>query len=312
MNSGCIKENLKAEAEKLGFSFYGFTAPEPPKDFVHYQNWLDKNYYGEMGYLARIDAVQKRANPKLLFPGTNTIMVLGTSIRQVDQQSDLSVASFAHYYDYHDQIKTRCRQLIETVSAGFAEKPDYRVFVDSSPVLERSLAVQAGLGWIGKSSMFIHPLYGSFNLLAEIFLPWNLPDDLPYAKDGCGSCTRCVDACPMGCIDPVSRTIYANQCISYLTIEHKGDLSERDARKCGEKVFGCDICAAVCPWNARRNLADTYLEPFEFAVDLSTDLDLSETEFRMKYKNTPILRSKLSNWKRNISNALGNKENRSL
>ena len=180
----------------------------------------------------------------------------------------------------------------------------YRICIDSSPILERSLAVRAGLGWIGKSSMFIHPQYGSCLLLCEILLSIPIEPDTPYIKDGCGSCLRCTNTCPNHCIDPVSRTIRADRCISYLTIEHKGDFTPEQSKLVGSHLFGCDECLRVCPWNSHR-INESPL-PLAGAVPQLSDYDLSDTEFREKFRNSPVLRTKAKGLRRNIEAVIRN------
>lgn len=306
MDSSEIKEIIKAEAEKLGFCFSGVTSPDTPIDFFRYKHWLENRSYGQMQYLNRKDAVEKRQYPRLLLNSVQSIVVLGTPIQALPSTGSFRIAAFAQYKDYHRQINSLIEELIRRVSEITGEKSEYKICVDSAPVLERSLAVQAGLGWIGKSSMFISPKVGSFVLLSECFLSWKLPFDDPYLSDHCGKCTRCVDACPTKCIDPQLRTIQADQCISYLTIEHRGNIPAELAKKCGNQIFGCDICTTVCPWNQKTVFGYSPLERYDFSDDLSDDLNLTDEEFKNKYKDTAIFRVKNEGWKRNIKTALQN------
>ena len=180
----------------------------------------------------------------------------------------------------------------------------YRICIDSSPILERSLAVRAGLGWIGKSSMFIHPKYGSRLFLCEILLSIPIEPDKPYTKDGCGSCLRCTNACPNHCVDPVSRTIRADRCISYLTIEHKGEFTPKQSELIGTHLFGCDECLRVCPWNSGSNGKSPL--PLADAVPQLSDYDLTDSEFKEKFHNSPVLRTKAKGLRRNIEAAIRN------
>ena len=180
----------------------------------------------------------------------------------------------------------------------------YRICIDSSPILERSLAVRAGLGWIGKSSMFIHPKYGSRLFLCEILLNIPIEPDTPYTKDGCGSCLRCTNTCPNHCIDPESRTIRADHCISYLTIEHKGEFTPEQSKLVGTHLFGCDECLRVCPWNS-RDIGESPL-PLAGAVPQLSDYDLTDMEFKEKFRNSPVLRTKAKGLRRNIEAAVKN------
>ncbi len=248
-----IKNIFKAESKKLGFCFCGFTTPAQPVDFPLYLDWLAQETSGDMAFLARQDHIAKRRQPTLLMESCRTIVILGVSIQKHDTEQPFLLADFAHYRDYHIQLHEICQQLMNVVQEKCGRKSNYRIFVDSAPVLERSLAVQADLGWIGRNSMFIHPEFGSMVLLAEIFLDWAIAEKQAVPiQDHCGKCHRCIDICPTGCIDPVNRTIRADQCVSYLTIEHKGTLNPEFAQKCGRYIFGCDLCVHICPWNQKN------------------------------------------------------------
>jgi epoxyqueuosine reductase len=163
-----------------------------------------------MEYLNRKDAVEKRQHPRFLLNSVQSIVVLGTPIQASPLTGSFRIAAFAHYKDYHRQIYSLIEELIRQISEIIEEKPEYKICVDSSPVLERSLAVQAGLGWIGKSSMFISPKVGSLVLLSECLLSWKLPYDKPYPNDRCGKCTRCIDACPQNVSRSSITTIQRN------------------------------------------------------------------------------------------------------
>ena len=301
-----IKELIKAEAEKLGFCLCGFTGPEPLDDFKRYMHWLEDDPVGTMGYLKREDAVARRADIRLLFPEVQSVCVLAVPMGLKTSDPSASVASYARYVDYHEVIPEMAEQLIEKIRELTGTSFPYRICVDSAPVLERSLAVRAGLGWIGKSSMFISPRFGSALFLSEILLGIEIDPDEPYTKDGCGICRRCADACPNGCIDPDTRTIRADRCAAYLTIEHKGDFSKEQAVLVGKHLFGCDECLLACPWNSRS----TGESPIPQADHIPgiPDGELSETEFRLKFRNSPVLRTKAKGLRRNIEALLKNRE----
>ena len=292
-----IKESIKAEAERLGFCLCGFTTADPPADFVRYMDWLEADGIGTMGYLKREDTLAKRADPRLLLPDARTIIVLGVPMGLKDQDPAFEVASYAHYIDYHEAILPMAEALAEKIRALSEEDFTCRICVDSSPILERSLAVRAGLGWIGKSSMFVAPRYGSALFLCEMLLSLELPPDVTYTRDGCGSCRRCVDACPNGCIDPETRTIRADRCAAYLTIEHKGDFTEEQSALVGQHLFGCDECLRVCPHNSRNN-GSSPIPAAEFVPSVE-DAELTEAEFKAKFRNSPVLRTKAKGLKRN-------------
>ncbi len=292
-----IKESIKAEAEKLGFCLCGFTDAEPPADFARYSRWLEADGIGTMAYLKREDTLAKRADPRLLLPGARTIIVLGVPMGLKPPVPVFEVASYAHYIDYHEAIVPMAEALAGRIRELSGSEPVFRVCVDSAPILERSLAVRAGLGWIGKSSMFVAPRYGSALFLCEILTDLELPPDPPFTRDGCGSCRRCVDACPNGCIDPDTRTIRADRCAAYLTIEHKGEFTEEQSALVGNHLFGCDECLRACPHNS-RNTGRSPLSPAA-AVPVFGDGDLSEAEFKAKFRNSPVLRTKAKGLKRN-------------
>ncbi len=302
------KEIIKAEAEKLGFCFSGFTLPEKPIHFSHYQEWVKAGRYAGMRYMAREDHLAKRENPRLIFPECQSILVLGVSIRYDFPQELFAAASFAHYFDYHEQISALCDRLMATAAERIGKAVHWKTCVDSAPVLERSLAVQAGLGWIGRNSMLIHPKFGSTTLLAACLLDLAIEPDQPYRSDHCGNCRRCAEACPTGAIDPNSRTIDANRCIAYQTIENRAEIPQEIGKKCENKVFGCDICVRICPWN-RKNLSNpSPLQTHSLPIAPPSDFELTEEEFKEKYRGTPISRVKFAGWKRNLQNALRNQE----
>jgi epoxyqueuosine reductase len=292
-----IRSLFKAESEKLGFCFCGFTSPAPVEDHQRYMKWLEKDCYSDMTYLARPDAIAKRADPRQLMPEVETVVVLGMPI-SFQQHNSFQIAGFAHYRDYHEQLRELGTRLVMSVQEQTRRAFSHKIFVDSSPVLERSLAVRAGLGWIGKSSMFVHPDYGSHVLLCEIFISYACHDPIiEQISDHCGSCKRCVDSCPTQCIDPVSRTIDVTRCISYLTIEKKGDFNDQEKRSIGNHFFGCDICMAVCPWNQKHLTRISSLSPFMIPDPLSIR---TEEAFNEKLAGSSFERLKFSRWMRNL------------
>ena len=295
-----LKERIKAEAEKLGFCLCGFTHTEPVKDFERFTRWLEDDPAGTMNYLRREDTLAKRADPKLLLPEAQSICVLAIPMGLQKQTADYKIASYAYYIDYHESILTMAEQLVQIIrEISAVQDLKYRICIDSSPVLERSLAVRAGLGWIGKSSMLIAPHAGSALFLCEILLSIAIPPDDPYVKDGCGRCRRYIDACPNDCIDPETRTIRADRCAAYLTIEHKGEFTDEQSKLAGNHLFGCDECLLACPHNA-RNTGQSPL-PFAAAIPGPEDAELSDSAFKEKFHNSPVLRTKTSGLRRNIA-----------
>jgi epoxyqueuosine reductase len=316
-----LAERIKAEARRLGFLLVGITTPEPPPHLDVYQTWLEAGRHGEMGYLASDQARQRRADPRLILPECKSILCLG--IRYYDSraagdhpdpaaQNTGRVASYAWGDDYHDVLPERLQALVGFIEEQVEHAVPNRWYTDTGPILERDLAQRAGLGWQGKNTCLINPQHGSYFLLAEILLGLELEPDPPMLTDHCGSCTRCLDACPTGCILP-DRTLDASRCISYLTIELKGSIPEDLRPHIGEWAFGCDICQQVCPWNERfsRLTGDAAFSPRPGLPlpDLLRELEHTPASFNLKFKGSPIKRTKLRGYVRNIAVALGNSGN---
>jgi epoxyqueuosine reductase len=220
-----------------------------------------------------------------------------------------SVAAYAWGDDYHNVLPERLQALVAFIEAQVGGKVPNRWYTDTGPILERDLAQRAGLGWIGKNTCLIHPALGSYFLLAEILLGLDIEPDQPFAHDRCGSCRRCIEACPTGCILP-DRTIDSRRCISYLTIELKGIIPHDLRPLVGDWVFGCDVCQQVCPWNQRfaPSGGDPSFEPRSGVSypDLIQELALTPQEFNLKFKGSPIKRAKRRGYLRNVAVALGN------
>ncbi len=313
-NYDYLKESIETEAQNLGFFKVGFCNPDQPFGYQQYIDWLDKGFAADMQYLARNDTLQKRGNPRLLMENVKTIIVLAMSyfpspcIEPLDSQPLIS--SYAWGKDYHIVIPQKMEQLAQWLSAKlFPAHFGYKIFTDTAPILERSLAVSAGIGWIGKHSCLIIPRAGSFFFLAELFVNIEFSPDNPYTNDLCGTCTRCIQACPTNCIQP-NRTIDSNQCISYLTIENKKQISKSIHQQTGDWIFGCDICQQVCPWNLRfaRKPSEcdfaksNAIESFNPIAILNMETD----QFKEIFFDSPMTRAKLIGIKRNIINWMGN------
>ena len=255
LGPGALKAALKARAHELGFDLVGITTVQPPAHLDHYQAWIAAGRHAGMGYLAGERALQRRSDPRTILPGCRSIIVTGTyyaplETRQSRSTSDARVAAYAQGDDYHTLLAARLQDLAGFLRAECGHEFEHRIYTDTGPLLERELAMRAGLGWIGKNTCLIHPSRGSYLLLAEMLLDLELPPDEPFASDRCGSCTRCIEACPTGCILP-DRTLDAGRCISYLTIEEKSSIPAGLRPAIGDWLFGCDICQDVCPWNQR-------------------------------------------------------------
>lgn len=305
-----LKQAIKEKASQLGFILAGVTSPKPPENFNLFQEWINKNYHGEMNYLSTERSLTRRADPKQILPECKSILVLAIPYTPTAKETfNLQIASYALGDDYHDILPQKLKAIVEFIEEQLGEKIPNRYYTDSGPILERELAQRAGLGWIGKNSMLINPKAGSTFFLAEILLGIELEPDQPFSTDHCGSCNRCVTACPTHCILP-NRTLDSNRCISYLTIEHKTEIPENLREQIGNWIFGCDICQQVCPWNRFSQPADSAFESKIPLPVLTSDLILSTSEFNQRFKQSPIKRAKRRGYIRNISIAIGNNKNK--
>ena len=325
---------IKNEAIKQGFILAGITTPAPPPHISTYLDWLDAGRHASMGYLADDRARTRRADPRLILPETESILMLavpypnpaltpspsplgrGESERS-DARGEGKVSAYAWNDDYHLTLKEKLIHLVTFIEKEVGHSIPNRWYTDTGPILEKDLAQRAGLGWIGKNTCLINPQKGSYFFLADILLGIALPPDESFTADHCGTCTRCLDACPTQAILP-NRTIDANLCISYLTIENKGEIPEELRPKLGNLIFGCDICQEVCPWNKKGNKTvperkTIALEPVDegrAAIDphpnLISELSLTPQEFNKKFKNNPVKRAKRRGYLRNVAVALGN------
>ena len=303
---------LKEKARQLGFTLVGIAMPQTPAHLDVYRDWLANGRHGGMSYLAEPRARERRADPLLILPECRSILVLGTPYsRPIDQsgRGEGRVAAYALGMDYHLVLPARLQALVSFLEEQTGASIPNRWYTDTGPLLERELGVRAGLGWIGKNTCLINPHSGSTFLLAEILLGIELSPDEPFVSDQCGSCTRCIEACPTGCILP-DRTLDARRCISYLTIENKGEIPTDLRPLLGEWVFGCDICQMICPWNIR--FAPVRGDP-EFAPRddrqnsaLIEELALTPQEFNRKFKDSPLKRAKRRGYLRNVAVAAGN------
>ena len=307
-----LKESIKAEARRLGFTLTGVTYPQTPPHYNAYQNWLAGGFHATMDYLATERARQRRSDPSLILPDCKSILVLGMPyyppMTPSEEPVQGQVAAYALGTDYHEIIPQRLAALVKFIEGQVDHPVPNRCYTDTGPILERDLAQRAGLGWIGKNTCLINPRHGSTFFLAEILLGIELEPDPPFSTDHCGSCTRCIDACPTQAILP-KHTLDARRCISYLTIENKGEIPAEFRDKMGDWIFGCDICQQVCPWNrfADQQVDASFApQPGTAKPDLILSLALSPNDFNRQFKHSPIKRSKRRGYLRNISVALGN------
>jgi epoxyqueuosine reductase len=304
-----LKEKIQAKAEELGFSLMGVAPADPLEGAQFYARWVALGYAGEMEYLKR--NIDKRADVQEMVPGAQSIVCLGMEYFQQTPETDEPLrgrfAAYARGDDYHDVIKKRLFLLWDFMREEADGEVEGRVYVDTAPVLERELAQRAGLGWWGKNTCLINKRKGSNFFLAEIVSTLELPADEP-ATDHCGTCTRCLDACPTDAFaEPY--VLDASRCISYLTIELKGAIPRALRKGMGDWVYGCDICQDVCPWNGRAEVA---VEP-AFASrqglerpDLREWIALDGDAFNEKFRRNPAKRPKRRGLLRNVAVALGN------
>jgi len=309
--SGNLKQAIKEKARQLGFVLAGVTSSEPPANYGFFQSWLRLGNHGTMKYLEN----EKRADPKLVLPECKSILILAIPYQPVNNyqstsdNSQLKIASYALSDDYHEVLPEKLQSIVSFIEEQLGHPIPNRYYTDSGPILERELAKRAGIGWIGKNSMLINPKAGSTFFLAEILLGIELEPDEPFTADHCGTCTRCITACPTDCIMP-NRTLDSRRCISYLTIELKDEIPEGLRSQIKDWIFGCDICQQVCPWNRFSHPADSAFKP-KIPVPISpSDLLLSPVEFNQRFKGSPIKRTKRRGYLRNIAVAIGNNGNR--
>ncbi|HRO27959.1 MAG TPA: tRNA epoxyqueuosine(34) reductase QueG [Luteimonas sp.] len=303
---------IKALAREAGFQRCGISGVELGEDEAFLRDWLARGLYGTMDWMARHG--DKRSRPRELVPGTVRVVSVGLDYgqdpdaawRTLDDGERAYVARYALGRDYHKLMRQRLQRLADRVADEIGPF-GHRVFVDSAPVLERALARNAGLGWIGKHTCLIDRDGGSWFFLGELYLDLPLPID-PPASAHCGSCVRCIEVCPTQAITAPHR-LDARRCISYLTIEHEGSIDEDLRPLIGNRIFGCDDCQLVCPWNKFARRTDEPDFRARNHLDTATLAELfawSEAEFLQRSEGSAIRRSGYSRWLRNLAVALGN------
>lgn len=313
-----LAEQIKRWGRSLGFADVGITDTDLSAYEADYFNWLGEHYHGDMDYLARHGT--KRTRPAELEPGTLRIISVRLNYYDQDAHSPIEqlhradhayISRYALHKDYHKLMRKRLQQLAVQIEAKLTETGhpfQYRAFVDSAPVLERPLAQKAGLGFIGKNSLMIHPRAGSWFFLGELYTNLPLPVDAPFEKQGCGPCTACLDECPTQAI-VADGVVDARRCISYLTIEYKGVIAPELRTKMGNRIYGCDDCQLVCPWNIFTQPTDEAAFKAMHPLDSATLLALmnwSQTDFLTRFEGSPIRRIGFEQWQRNLCIALGN------
>ena len=300
---------IKRFAQECGFELAGIARAEPlPEDFQRYQAWVDGDMAGAMGYLTDRRAGM-RADPRSLLPSARSIISVGKLYNGAQAHStDVSdpelgwISRYAWGDDYHDVVRRGLEKLVSKLGPDH----EWKICVDTCPLLERSYAQQAGLGWVGKNTCLINQEIGSWFFLGEILTSLEIEADSP-PPDRCGTCTRCIDACPTAAIPAAGYEVDARRCIPYFTIELHGAIPEEMRGQIGQNIFGCDICQDVCPWNRRAPVADEpSFEPKHFAPTLEDLAGLTEGQFREMFHASPIQRAKYAGFLRNVAIAMGN------
>jgi len=310
--SAPVVEDLRAEAVGLGFSRLGIAPAGPPAHHEQFRGWLGQGLAGSMqGWLERHEPL--RSHPATLLPGARSVVMLATDhattgpAAAAAEQGRGRLARYAWGDDYHDLLRTRANALAAWLEARVPGCRT-RAVVDSAPLAERDFARLAGLGWFGKNTMLIDPRAGSYFLLTALLTDLDLPADTPLEVDHCGTCTACLDACPTGAfVEP--RVLDAGRCISTLTIEDRGPIAADLRAGIGDRIFGCDICQEVCPWNRHApGSAEPAFQPRhgESTLSLVALLGLDEPAFRARFAGSPILRAKRRGLLRSAAVAVGN------
>ncbi|MEX1032238.1 MAG: tRNA epoxyqueuosine(34) reductase QueG [Cellvibrionaceae bacterium] len=306
--------DVKRWGRELGFQQIGIADTELRRHEKRLHDWLAAGYHGEMTWMAAHG--NKRSRPDELLPGTLRVISArmdylpgDTHQAKLLQQKDKAyLARYALGRDYHKLIRKRLSELADKITAAVGNAPQQRPFVDSAPVLERAIAEKSGLGWIGKNTMLINNKAGSWFFLGELFTTLPLPVENESASNHCGSCRACLDICPTRAfVGPYQ--LDARKCISYLTIEHKGSIPEHLRKAMGNRVFGCDDCQMVCPWNKFAKPTDEgdFKPRHNFdAPDLAALFSWGEAEFLQKTEGSPIRRIGYERWLRNLAVGLGN------
>lgn len=294
---------IKAEALRLGFMACGISKAEfLEEEAPRLENWLNNNHHGEMAYMA--NHFDKRLDPRLLVEGSKSVVSLTLNYFTPQKQADPTapkISKYAYGADYHTVIKEKLQELMYFINQNIGEVGG-RCFVDSAPVMDKAWAQKSGLGWRGKNSNLISKNSGSFFFLAELIIDLELEYDNPFITDHCGSCTRCIDACPTDAII-APYTVDGSKCISYLTIELKNEIPTAFKGKMENWMFGCDICQDVCPWNRFATPhQEPAFKPTHELLDLKKEdlIDMTDEIFKKVFKGSAVKRTKFNGLKRNI------------
>ncbi|MEM6722840.1 MAG: tRNA epoxyqueuosine(34) reductase QueG [Bacteroidota bacterium] len=295
---------LRTKAQELGFDQVGISqATELTEEARRLEAWLNQSYQGEMHWMG--NHFEKRIDPRKLVPGAKTIVSLLYNYYPEHEQQDAEapkIARYAYGKDYHHVLKHKLKTLLQQLQEEYGAI-DGRCFVDSAPVMEREWAKRSGLGWLGKNTLLIHPKKGSYFFLAELIIDLELPADQAM-RDHCGTCTRCIDACPTDAIAPEGYLLDASKCISYLTIELKNAIPDEFAGQFENWAFGCDICQEVCPWNrfAKPHQEDAFQPHPDLLEMKAADWhEITENVFQTVFQKSAVKRTKFSGLQRNLA-----------
>ncbi len=307
-------EELQQLTQEAGFELFGVLPIGPTETGPAFQEWLEKGMHGSMEWIAGDEAIAKRNDPREILGSIQSIMTLGFRYTPPEISHELLhdpsrgiIARYALYDDYHEVIAKKLKKLARAIEEKNGD-PSWKAYVDTGPILEREWAQRAGLGYIGKNSNLINYEFGSYLFLAELFFSVEMPVVQAKQMGSCGSCTNCMDWCPTGAI-VADKTVDARKCISYLTIEHRGAIPEEIRPLMKNRIYGCDICQEVCPWNGKpkaQEKADFKVREDLVAPPLETLLFFDDEAFKERFRKSPIKRAKREGFMRNVSIALGN------
>jgi epoxyqueuosine reductase len=309
-------DDIRRLARECGFELAGVARaePGPPAEIARYHEWAASGFAGEMRYLTDRRA-EIRDDPRNLLPSARSVICVGklyntpwprtTAFRAEDRAW---ISRYAWGEDYHDHMRCGLQRFAARLREAAGDDFDSRICVDTAPLLERTYARLAGLGWIGRNTCLINQQSGSWFFLGELLVSLPIPEDTP-PPGRCGTCTRCIDACPTKAIIPgnLGYTIDSRRCISYFTIELRGAIPDEHRASIGPHIFGCDICQDVCPWNRKSPFtADSAYQPRQYAPSLDRLAGLTEPEFREMFRGTPVTRARYTGFLRNVAIAMGN------
>jgi epoxyqueuosine reductase len=307
-------EAIRDLARECGFELAGVARAEPVAEYAWYSEWVDTGFAGKMSYLAGRRA-EIRSDPRNLLPAARSVIAVGKLYNspwpystRFDQAGRAWISRYAWGDDYHDILRRGLERLQDLLHAAAGTAFESRICVDTAPLLERSYARQAGLGWIGRNTCLINQQSGSWFFLGELLVSLDIEPDRP-PPDRCGTCRRCIEACPTAAIvpGPLGYTVDSRLCISYLTIELRTDVPPEQRAASGPHVFGCDICQDVCPWNRRAPVtAAPEFQPRLFAPPLEQLAGITEEEFRAMFRDTPVTRARYAGFLRNVAIVMGN------